>query len=104
MPRKYVATEDVGTVVSAGTHTHAAADVTSGTVATARLGSGTANDSSFLRGDQTWAAPTAAAADPEFAPGSFTVETGHFRCHVKRLILTSTERATLQGTATLRIS
>lgn len=42
-------------------HAHAAADITSGTIATARLGSGTANSSSFLRGDQTWAAPPAGA-------------------------------------------
>jgi hypothetical protein len=39
------------------THTHAAGDVTSGTVATARLGSGTASSTTFLRGDQTWAVP-----------------------------------------------
>jgi hypothetical protein len=34
-----------------------AAQLTSGTVATARLGSGTANSSSYLRGDQTYAHP-----------------------------------------------
>ena len=33
----------------------AAGNIASGIVATARLGSGTANGSSFLRGDQTWA-------------------------------------------------
>jgi hypothetical protein len=38
-------------------HTHAAADVVSGTVATARLGSGAASATTFLRGDQTWATP-----------------------------------------------
>jgi hypothetical protein len=38
------------------THTHAATDITSGTVATARLGSGTASSSTYLRGDQTYAA------------------------------------------------
>lgn len=38
------------------THTHnATTALTSGTVPTARLGSGTANSSTFLRGDQTWA-------------------------------------------------
>lgn len=37
-------------------HTHAASDIASGTIATARLGTGTANATTFLRGDQTYAA------------------------------------------------
>jgi hypothetical protein len=48
-------------------HTHAAADIASGTVATARLGSGTANGTTFLRGDSTWAAPPAGGSDPQYA-------------------------------------
>jgi hypothetical protein len=35
-------------------HTHSASDITSGTINTARLGSGTANSTTFLRGDNTW--------------------------------------------------
>lgn len=38
-------------------HVHAAGDITTGTIATARLGSGTADATTFLRGDQTYAAP-----------------------------------------------
>lgn len=46
---------DVG--AAATVHTHAASDVTSGVFGTARLAnSGTASSSTFLRGDQTWAA------------------------------------------------
>lgn len=44
--------------VDGAQHTHAASDITSGTVATARLGSGTADSTKYLRGDQTWDTPT----------------------------------------------
>lgn len=39
---------------AATTHTHAASDIISGTMATARLGSGTASSTTWLRGDSTW--------------------------------------------------
>jgi len=39
-----------------------ASDLTSGTVGTARLATGTANATTFLRGDQTWATPPGAGS------------------------------------------
>jgi hypothetical protein len=47
-----------------------ASGISSGTVATARLGSGTANSTTFLRGDQTWATP--AGSGDVIGPGSAT--------------------------------
>ena len=52
---------DVG--AAASLHSHSGADITSGTVSTARLGTGAANATTFLRGDQTWATPSG-IADP----------------------------------------
>jgi hypothetical protein len=57
---------DAGTAAAANVgdfapaaHAHAAADITSGTIDTARLGSGVAGATTYLRGDQTWAAVAA---------------------------------------------
>ena len=47
-----------GTITLGGTLAVAASDITSGTIATARLATGTANTTTFLRGDSTWSAST----------------------------------------------
>lgn len=48
-----------GNWIPIGDTTIVASDIVSGTIATARLGSGTANSTTFLRGDQTWATVSA---------------------------------------------
>ena len=71
------------------THTHAASDIVSGTIATARLGSGTPSSANYLRGDGAWNAPTAsdvgAAAScavytftPTSKPASATGSNGNY--------------------------
>lgn len=60
--------------------------------------------STFYRADGTFAAPTAAAADPVYSPGSFTVVTETGRYIPARLKLTTTQRATLEGTGRLEIN
>jgi hypothetical protein len=53
----------VSTAYAATSHTHAASDIASGTIATARLGSGSATSTTFLAGDQTWKTVTSGSTN-----------------------------------------
>ena len=55
-------------------HTHTAAEIISGTMATARLGSGTADSTTFLRGDSTWI--TLPDENTTYTAGDFLTLTG----------------------------
>jgi len=54
--------EEEGDGKADSSHEHSAADITSGTMATTRLGSGTADGTTFLSGDQTYKTPS---SDPD---------------------------------------
>lgn len=61
---------------AAASHNHAASEITSGTVATARLGSGTANSSSWLRGDQAWSSALPAVIGVAVSDETTAITTG----------------------------
>lgn len=60
---------------ASASHTHAAGDLVSGTVSTARLGSGSASSSTYLRGDGSWNTPPGIPATLVDAKGDLLVGT-----------------------------
>lgn len=86
--------------------TLAASQTVTGQFAMARLASGTPTGSKFIRDDGVLAVPAGGGggSDPSYTPGSFTVATGTGRLIIKRMQLVTTDRATVAGTARLRIS
>lgn len=76
-----------------------ASNLASGTAPTARLGSGTANSSSYLRGDQTWAAlNTAFAGVPMTAAGNTTTPLAVASASGTPTNRTDTFKVTVDGT------
>jgi hypothetical protein len=83
---------------AAASHTHGASDIASGTIDTARLGSGTANGSSYLRGDQTWAT-IAGGGDVTGPASSVDNEIALFSSTTGKVIKRATESGILKATS-----
>jgi hypothetical protein len=83
---------------AAASHTHGASDIASGTIDTARLGSGTANDTTFLRGDQTWAT-IAGGGDVTGPASSVDNELALFSSTTGKVIKRATQTGILKATS-----
>ena len=72
-------------------HTHDAADVVSGQVAPAQLGTGTADNTVFLRGDGAWASPPSATGVNDADYGDITVSSSGAQWDINAGVVTTTE-------------
>ena len=59
-------------------HSHSASNITSGTMATARLGSGSAGSTRFLRGDSTWQVIDTSVGSASISRSSLKTSTQNF--------------------------
>jgi len=89
---------DIG--AAASSHTHAASDITSGTVATARLGSGPASSTTYLRGDGQWSSVSASPPDP-YELGTFPLITISAQPSSTSVIVGQSATFSVTATATL---
>jgi len=85
-------------------HVHSGADITTGTVAAARLGSGSGGAIKYLREDSTWQAVTLGIVSAPYDTGPLTIKTETYFLMTRHLKLTGTTRIAVEGTATLRIT
>lgn len=79
---------------AASSHNHAASAITSGTIDTARLGSGTANSSSYLRGDGAWTNLTGVSAAPALVRITSVSQKGSTNTNIYRLPAATETRGT----------
>lgn len=94
----YLTPAEGNAAYAALSHGHSASEITSGTVDTARLGSGSASSSTYLRGDQTWAT-IAGGGDVTGPAASVDSELALFSSTTGKVLKRATTNGVLKATA-----